>query len=135
MTKDELLRQLREIAENLKYDKVTTITTKNRDEELKNIQNQRDVLLFQAKELENKLANDENYQDFSYIKNQSKIYDYGVRLDRANEEIAQNEANIMSNNNRIDFVNREIAACTALLSEAQNNLDQYGVELRNLGNN
>ena len=135
MTKDELLRQLREIAENLKYDKVTTITTKNRDEELKNIQNQRDVLLFQAKELENKLSNDENYQDFSYIKNQSKIYDYGVRLDRANEEIAQNEANILSNNNRIDFVNREIAACTALLSEAQNNLDQYGVELRNLGNN
>ena len=41
MTKDELLRQLREIAENLKYDKATTINSKNRDAELKNIQNQR----------------------------------------------------------------------------------------------
>ena len=65
MTKDELLKQLKEIADNLKYDKVTTITSKNRDEELKKIQNQRDVLLYQAKELENKLSDDENYQDFS----------------------------------------------------------------------
>ncbi len=135
MTKDELLRQLREIADNLKYDKVTTITSRNRDEELKNIQNQRDVLIYQAKELENKLSNDENYQDFSYMKNQTKIYDYGARLDKISEEIAQNEANVLSNNNRIEFLDREIAACTALLSEAQNNMDQYGVELRNLGNN
>ncbi len=135
MTKDELLRQLREIAENLKYDKATTINSKNRDAELKNIQNQREMLKIQAKELESKLSNDENYQDFSFIKNQSKIYDYSTRLEKTSEEIAQNEANIMSNNNRIDFVNKEIAACTALLSETQKKLDQYGFELRSLGEN
>ena len=135
MTKDELLRQLREIAENLKYDKVTTITSKNRDSELTNIQNQRAMLKLQAKELEDKLSNDENYQDFSYMKNQAKIYDYSTRIEKTSEEITQNEANILSNSNRIDFVNREIAACTALLSESQKNLDRYGFELRSLGEN
>ena len=30
------------------------------------------MLKIQAKELESKLSNDENYQDFSFIKNQSK---------------------------------------------------------------
>ena len=113
MTRDELLNQLREMANTLKYDQVISITADTRDKELKNIQNQREMLKLQVKQLENKLSNDENYQDFSYINNQSKIYDYNTRIDKTNEEIAQNEANRMSNNNRIDFVNREIAACNA----------------------
>ncbi len=135
MTKEELLSKLKEMAENLKYDKATSITADNREKELKNIEKQRELLKLQARELEIKLSNDENYQDFSYIKNQSKIYDYNSRIDKINEELLQNETNKQNNNNRIDYINREISACNALLSEAQKRLEQYGYELRSLGEN
>ena len=135
MTKEELLSKLREISDNLNHDNATKITEDTREQELKDLQTKREMLRLEARELERKLSDDQNYQDFSYIKNQSKIYDYNARLDKISEEIAQNEADRISNNSRIEYINKEVAACNALLSETQKRLEQYGVELRNLGEN
>ena len=130
--KEEILTRLKEMLSNLKIDKVTSITAENRDSELKKINSQRELLEFQAKELELKLSNNENYQDFSYMKNQLKIYDYKTRISQIDEEIATNEASKKRNNARIKYINREIDSNNALLSEAKNYLEQ-GERIRQTG--
>ncbi len=135
MRKDQLLKRLKEMLDAVNNDKVTEAAKKSKDEELDKIQKQREMLNYEIQELKTKLEDDSNYQDFSYMKNQAKIYDYNYRIGKIEEEIAQNEANKVSNENRINAVTKEIEASKALLSEAQKDLERYSAELRRLGNN
>lgn len=135
MRKDQLLKRLKEMLDAVNNDKVTEAAKKSKDEELDKIQQQREMLNYEIQELKTKLEDDSNYQDFSYMRNQAKIYDYNYRIGKIEEEIAQNEANKISVENRINAVTKEIEASKALLSEEQKNLERFGVELRSLGNN
>lgn len=135
MRKDQLLKRLKEMLDAVNHDKVLDVAQKSKDEELDKISKQREMLNFEIQELRTKLEDDSNYQDFSYMRNQTKIYDYSHRVGKIEEEIAQNEVNRMSNENRINSVTKEIEASKALLSEEQKNLERYSAELRKLGNN
>ena len=134
MRKEQLLSRLKEMLDNLKKDKDFELSKENNEKELASIHSQKEMLNYQIQELRVKLENDDNYQDFSYMKNQAKIYDYNQRIDKINEEIAQNEVYKTNTDNRILAVTKEIEASKALLSEEQKNLDRLGVELRKLGN-
>lgn len=131
MTKEELLSKLKELQENLKHDDNFETEQKSRERELIDISSQREILTNDIRNLEQKLANDENYISFTYIKNQSKIYDLESKLDKITEEKAQNDADIAYNNHRIGLINSEIEAGNYLLSEAQKELEEYGKEFRN----
>ena len=135
MRKDQLLKRLKEMLDAVNHDKVLDVAQKSKEEELDKINKQREMLNFEIQELKTKLEDDSNYQDFSYMKNQTKIYDYNYRIGKIEEELAQNEVNKMNNENRISAVTREIEASKALLSEEQKNLERYSAELRKLGNN
>ena len=135
MRKEQLLSRLKEMLDNLKRDKDFKLSQENNEKELASIHSQKEILNYQIQELRAKLENDDNYQDFSYMKNQAKIYDYNHRIDKINEEIAQNEVYKTNTDNRILAVTKEIEASKALLSEEQKNLDRLGAELRKLGNN
>ena len=135
MTKDELLTKLREFRENLKYEDNLQSEKQSREKELDNISSHREILMNDIRNLEQKLSDDENYISFTYIKNQSKIYDLQTKLDKIMEEKAQNEADISYNNYRIGLIHGEIEAGNSLLSEAQKELEEYGKEFRNLGTN
>ena len=135
MTKEELLKSLQEMALSLKSDKATEVTAQSRRAELKEIEEKRELLNFQIRELEKKLADDSNYPSFTLIKDQSRIFDLRSKIGTVESDIKQNEADVTKNDQSILFINGEIEACTALLSEAQNDLDKYGQELRNLGEN
>ena len=135
MTREELLQQLKEMSLFLQQDEAAKVTAESREEELKNIETQRELLNFQIKELEARLADDSNYASFTLFRNQARIYDLNSKLGKLNGDIIQNESDISENDRRIDYINGEIEACNALLSESQNDLDQYGYELRNLGEN
>ena len=135
MTKEELLKRLQEMALSLKSDKATEVTAESRRAELKEIEEKRELLNFQIRELEKKLADDSNYPSFTLISDQSRIFDLKSKIGTVESDIKQNEADMTKNDQNILFINGEIEACTALLSEAQNDLDRYGQELRNLGEN
>ena len=135
MTKEELLQQLKEMSELLKQDSAVKVTAESREEELKKIEEQRELLNFQIKELEVKLADDNNYGSFTLFRNQSRIYDINTKISKINADIIQNDSDVTENEHRIEYINGEIEACNALLSEAQKALEQYGYELRSLGEN
>ena len=135
MTRDELLQQLKEMSSSLTYDSATKITADSRDEEVKSIEEQRELLSFQIKELEARLADDNNYSSFTLFRNQARIYDLNSKISKINSDIVQNEADMTECEQRISHINSEIEACNALLSESQNDLEQYSSELRSLGEN
>lgn len=133
MTRENILEKLKEISSMLQQDEATKITAKSREEELKKLNEQRELLNFQIKELDAKLNDDNNYLSYTYIRNQSRIYDINYNLSKVNANIIQNENEILENDHRIEYINREIEACNALLSEAQRDLDKHNFDLRSLG--
>ena len=135
MTRDELLQRLRDISSSLEYDDAVKTTAESRDKEIKNIEQQRELLSFQIRDLQTKLADYSNYASFTLFRNQAKIYDLNSKLNKISTDIAQNEADITENDQRIDYINREIEAYNALLSEEQRNLEKYSYDLRSLGEN
>lgn len=135
MNREELLAALKEMAEMLENDKSTSLAAESNDKEKRKIENQVEVLNAQIKDLEAKLADDNNYRNFNYIRNHSKIYDYESKL-RKNEETSKRiDAEMLTTQSRLNIVNSEIEVCNELLSEAQRELEQASVQFRNLGEN
>ena len=135
MNKEELLTALKEMQEMLKNDKSSNLAQESSKKEKIEIDDQILILNAQIRDLEAKLADDDNYRKFNYMRNLSKIYDYESKIRKNEETSVKLDAEILSNQSRLNIVNSEIEVCNELLSEAQRELDQAGVEFRNLGKN
>ena len=135
MNKEELLAALKEMAETLENDKSTSLANESNEKEQIQIENQVEILNIQIRDLEAKLADDDNYRKFNFIRNHSKIYDLEAKLRKNDEDFVKIDADVLSIQSRLNIVNGEIEVCNELLSEAQRDLDQAGVQFRNLGEN
>ena len=75
MNKEELLTALKEMQEMLKNDKSSNLAQESSKKEKIEIDDQILILNAQIRDLEAKLADDDNYRKFNYMRNLSKIYD------------------------------------------------------------
>lgn len=126
--KEELLEKLSEMKQAL-----NSSTKEEIEKELQQIENNRNNINFDITELELKLSDDSNYPSFTYMRNQTRIYDCKEKLANLEQEKLENNAKISLANARVNYLEGEISACNELLSEDQNALEELGRQLRSLG--
>jgi len=131
MTKEQLIERLSQFVNYLDNDKTLT----DNSEEIKEIEKSRQKLIFEANLLERKLQDDSNYQSFNYIKNQSKKYDYEVKIASLEQNQLQIKADTKNDNYRLNVLEVEISSTNSLLSQEQKELEELGVAYRALGEN